>query len=237
MCDYFVLTKQKDETVNDDSKNQILIFSENVFILPKNLINYYMTNGLFESRLIEWCKIFGNLQKSFLDIGAHTGTYGINLSSYFKHVYCFEPQRLTYYALCGSVSLSNIKNVTCYNVGLGTEEQCGMKCLNIISLDGGGSSLLEQKDEVLGTEVIEVRTLDSYNLKDVGFIKMDVEGNEANVLLGSKQTLIDCDYPKILFEMNKTNPELISFLQNIGYKIIHINGSVNMCLAERPIGT
>lgn len=76
-----------------------------------------------------------------LDIGAHSGTYTISLAENCKNVYSFEPQKMTFYSLCGSIALSNIKNVTCINTGLGSEEQVGIQKLNIISLDGGGSTL------------------------------------------------------------------------------------------------
>jgi len=33
---------------------------------------------------------------------------------------------------------------------------------------------------------IEIRTLDSYNLSNIGFIKMDCEGMELDILKGSK---------------------------------------------------
>ena len=42
---------------------------------------------------------------------------------------------MTYYSLCGSIALSNIKNAVCLNFGLGTHDQVGKQTLNIISLD------------------------------------------------------------------------------------------------------
>ena len=50
---------------------------------------------------------------------------------------------------------------------------------------------------------IDVRTIDSYNIDNVGFIKIDVEGNEYDVMLGGVKTIdkfkptcmIEC-YPK-----------------------------------------
>ena len=47
-----------------------------------------------------------------LDIGANIGTHTIPFSKmvYRGHVYAFEPQKMTYYGLCGGVALSNLKN-------------------------------------------------------------------------------------------------------------------------------
>ena len=232
MTDYFILTKNTENICNDEN-NKIIYVKDKVYILPKNLINYYVNNGLFEKNLIEWCKQFCKKDKNMLDIGAHTGTYSISLSDYCNKVYAFEPQKMTYYALCGSVGLSNIKNITCLNYGLGDEEQVGKRILNIISQDGGGSTLHnEENNNILFTEEIEIKTLDSFNIENISFIKMDVENNELQVLLSSENTLKKSNYPKILFEMNQKNIQLIEFLENLQYDVIPINGYMNMFLAS-----
>jgi FkbM family methyltransferase len=231
MCDYFILTKPNNNNINNDEKNQFICVKEKVYILPKNNITYYINHGLFEKSLIDWCKQFCKKDKNMLDIGAHSGTYTISLAEYCNNVYSFEPQRMTYYSLCGSVALSNIKNAICLNIGLGTEEQVGKQVLNIISLDGGGSSL-HAESNILQTEEIEVRTLDSFNIDNISFIKIDVENNELQVLLSSQDTLKKSNYPTILFEMNTRNTELVNFLESLNYNIININGYNNMFLAS-----
>jgi len=235
MCEYFILTKPNHFDVNRDEKNQVICLTEKAYILPKNNINYYIQNGLFEKGLIEWCRQFCKKDQNMLDIGAHSGTYTISLAEHSKHVYSFEPQKMTYYSLCGSVALSNIKNVTCINLGLGSSEQVGKQTLNIVSLDGGGSTLHNNNNEVLQTEEIEIRTLDSFNIDNIGFIKIDVEENELQVLLSGKNTLERSNYPKILFEMNIENKELINFLEGIHYNIICISGYNNMFLAVNKL--
>jgi FkbM family methyltransferase len=232
---YFILSKPKtSEDITDKSQNQILYLNNNFnFILPQNLMTCYIENGLFESNLMEWCKQFCNPNKIFLDIGSHTGTYGISLSKYCKHVYCFEPQKMTYYSLCGSVALSNIINITCLNFGLGSNEQSGKNILKIVSNDGGGSTLHSNNMNVLKEEEIEIKTLDSLNITNIGFIKMDVEDNELFVLKGSIETLKQSNYPIILFESNYNNTELFDYIKYIGYNVIQIQGVTNMFLATR----
>lgn len=232
MTSYFILSKEKNKDFVDNNNNSIISLNNKYnFILPYNNIYYYIQNGLFENELIGWCKELCNKDKVMLDIGAHTGTYSIYLSNYCKMLYAFEPQKMTYYSLCGSVSLSNCHNIECINYGLGSEEQVGTKELNIISQDGGGSSI-QPLNNILCKELIKVRTLDSFNIKNIGFIKIDVEGNELDVIKGSLNTLRGSNNPFILFESNETNIELFEFITNIGYKIININGYSNMFLAE-----
>jgi FkbM family methyltransferase len=228
-CKYFILSKPLNNTI-DDNTNQIIFLNSKSYILPQNNINYYMNNGLFEKHLIDWSKQYCSKDKNMIDIGAHSGTYSISLADNCKEVYSFEPQKMTYYSLCGSVALSNITNITCINVGLGSEKQVGINTLNIVSLDGVGSTL-HNNNNILRTEQIEIKTLDSYNIENIGFIKIDVEENELDVLKGSLITLQKSNYPNILFESNIINEPLFNFVRNLNYKIIQINGYKNMYLA------
>jgi FkbM family methyltransferase len=243
-CSYFILQKPNDKTtdVGNDDYNKIITIdnnqrtSTNIYILPYNNVDYYRHHGLFEKGLIEWSKQFCSLDKNMLDIGAHTGTYSISLAHLCNKVYAFEPQQMTYYALCGSVALSNIKNINCIKYGLGSENQDGIQTLNIVSDDGGGSTLHTNinthTNNILQTESIEVKTLDRFNITNISFIKMDVEDNELNVLQGSINTLINSNYPKILFESNTFNEKLFNFLKGLNYNIISISGVSNMFLAS-----
>lgn len=236
-CEYFILFKPNDSLIDDDSENQVVLNNFKSFILPKNNINYYIANGLFEKNIIEWSKCLCNADKDMLDIGAHTGTYAISLAKYCNHVYAFEPQKMTYYALCGGVALSNATNVTCFNIGLGSTEQVGKQILNNISVDGGGSTLhkdINNVKNILCTEEIEIKTLDSYNFINIGFIKIDVENNELQVLQNSINTLKNSNYPKILFEMNEYNPKIVTFLTvELNYSITKLINTNNMYLASR----
>ena len=103
--------------------------------------------------------------------------------------------------------------------------------VKIVSADGGGSTLHSNNNNVLQTEEIEIRTLDSFNIDNISFIKIDVEDNELQVLMASQITLERSNYPKILFEMNIKNTKLIDFLEQLNYNIIPINGYNNMFLA------
>lgn len=234
---YFILSKSAEDRVDDNGDNQIVYLNpgkRQIYMLPEVNLDYYWRRGLFECQLIEWSKQFCHIGKRFLDIGAHTGTYAISLASVVKDVVAFEPQRSTYYALCGSVAASGLADkIECHRCGLGSEEQAGAQSLKIVSNDGGGSSLAPGENEcVLREETVEIRTLDSFGFRNIGFIKMDVEGNELNVLRGALDTLRLSGYPSILFESNGPNPTLFGFLKEaLKYKIVTVGGVSNMFLA------
>jgi len=233
---FFILNKNSNDNFTNNNFNTIHTFTNtsNSYLLPQNLLTDYIQRGLFEQNLIDWTKQFCSKSKNFLDIGAHTGTYAISLADYSNKVYAFEPQKMTYYALCGSVALSSKYNIECYQIGLGSSEQRGFQTLNINSIDGGGSSIIDISNKPLGTEIIEVKTLDDFNITNIGFIKMDVENNELNVLHGALETLKNSSYPKILFEFNKgNNADIFTFLKNLDYKVINISGTGNMYIAEK----
>ena len=139
----------------------------------------------------------------------------------------------------------NQKNIHCFQLGLGSQDQVGKTMLKIRSLDGGGSSICDiDSDIIIEQEDIMVQTLDGFfemqdaeNLPQIEFIKMDVEYNELNVLKGAIQTLSSNNYPTILFEANTDsdlNKELFDYLEYVlPYKVVSINGYNNMFLAVR----
>jgi FkbM family methyltransferase len=228
MTSYFVVSKTK--TFEYSRVTTFNPVSDINYILPLNHIQHHIANGLFEEKLIEWSRQFCNKDKVFLDIGSHTGTYALSLSQYCKYVHAFEPQKMTYYALCGSVALSNINNIECHNYGLGSEEQVGEQTLKIVSIDGGGSSL-HSTAGIIGEEQITIKTLDSLNIDNIGFIKMDIEENELYALQGAVETIKRCNNPPILFECNTINEKLFTFITSLDYRIINISGFSHMFLA------
>ena len=134
---YIILTKDERDATDDNRNNQIFFVNKPLtYLMPSVNHTYYAERGLFENNLIEWCKQFCKKDATFLDIGAHTGSYAITLAPYSGKVVAFEPQKMTYYALCGGVALSGATNIDCLKLGLGNESQNGAKTLHIVSNDG-----------------------------------------------------------------------------------------------------
>ena len=261
---YFLLSKPNDGTdILDIHNDQIHYINQPmIMLIPREYITHHSLYGIYESSLMTWIQQeFSSKEKLFIDIGAHTGTFTICLARSFQHVYAFEPQKMTYYALCGSVALSGLDNVTCLNTALGSHIQvsdsAGVGILYKNSADGGTSTLhlssllssssldgndpgnpIIHKDDI-STENVKLCVLDKYKnifSGNIGVIKIDTEENELDILMGSIQVLHDSNLPYIFFEANSGKLQDINhfLIDVVGYKsIVPIRSYKNMYLASK----
>lgn len=203
---------------------------EKKYRLPLVHREYHLKNGLFEKDLLEFCYNLCNERnmknKVFIDIGAHCGTYSVYLKELFVTIWAFEPNSIIcQYGLMPTLEYNNHKYnyIWPFRYALGSEEQCGNQKLYIDSVDGGTGSLYEKKDYI-GVMDVSVITLDGFmdcknkNHFDIGFIKIDVEGNELNVLKGGILT-IQKYRPYILFECNGSITDLKNYLNGTNYNV------------------
>ena len=152
----------------------------------------------------------------------------------------------TFYYLCANIALNNIDyKVTKYNCALSNNEGIAEYLIRDPG-DGGGNGISKfDRDDKNPPPSIDVpkKTLDSFQLTNINFIKMDVEGHEKEVLEGAVQTIINNNYPKILFESwdehheangtpaMKLKKELFDFIHGLGYRIMKVG--TDMYLAEK----
>ena len=83
---------------------------------------------------------------------------------------------------------------------------------------------------------VSCKPLDSYGLKDVGFLKIDVEGHELEVLRGAKETLCR-SLPSLLVEAEErhragTVAAVWGYLRPWGYRRMILQGSRLVELTE-----
>ena len=69
-----------------------------------------------------------------------------------------------------------------------------------------------------GNVKVPIKTIDSFQYQNVGFIKYDIEGYELRAIKGSEQT-IKKYFPVIIVEQNKGNTDAVELLQSWGYKL------------------
>ena len=217
--------------VEDEKK--IYRMDENNYMVPEAMVQYLKDYKAPEHEMIEWTlNKFADSDKVFVDVGAHVGTYTWTLAPHFRRTYAFEPTVETFNYLSANVLLKGLsRKVDIHNIALGNED--GLKTFFERSTDGGtnGFRLEYDGDAWVGNNqaryMKEIKRLDYFKITNIGLIKIDVEGYELEVLKGASQTLIDNDYPPILFESwpphHKTNiklqNDLFNYLDEIGYEV------------------
>lgn len=176
----------------------------------------------------EWCEyelqLLGSLIKDgdiVIDAGANIGTHTVAFADMVGRtgkVVAFEAQPRLFNILCANLVLNCIEHVEARCEALSSVSDGMMPISDLPSSDasfnfgavplaGGGS----------GRSIRSV-SIDSLNLPDCALIKADVEGMEADVLSGAKQT-IGKFKPVLYVENNGEESSKISgALSDVGYK-------------------
>lgn len=130
--------------------------------------------------------------RTAVDVGAHIGLWSYNLAPEFKAVEAFEPCEAHRECFRKNVDGMNM-NATLHPYALGERE-------GSVSLYTGPAS--SGDTWVKGDGDIPMRTLDSFGLRNVDFIKIDCEGYEEFVLRGA-EILIGTWRPVIVVEQKR----------------------------------
>jgi FkbM family methyltransferase len=141
-------------------------------------------------------------RRNAVDIGANKGTYTYALSRLAKRVWAFEPNPKMFDVLRRAAAA----NVTASMVAL--SDRSGQAELRVPRMRKGGFS--NQGASLSATKIadnyrsvtVEARRLDDLALPDIGFMKIDVEGFEQEVLDGARETIRQ-SRPVILIEMEE----------------------------------
>jgi len=222
----------KNNCVQTNSKNILKCSVDSkIFFCDKNdsIVSSSIRAGItWESFMHQYFKKFSNRNKIALDIGANIGTHTVYLSEYFKEVHGFEPQRKVFDLLKSNIKINNCHNVKLHNFGLGVKNEIVQmqKFDENSDYNQGGVGIdLNENDEPKGEEIY-VKVLDELNLKDVGFIKLDVEGYEYFVLKGGERT-ISISRPIVIIEINYKSKEyrkdIFQFFKKLRYKLTRIS--------------
>jgi len=143
-----------------------------------------------------------------LDIGSNIGQWTRPLAGKFISVICFEPN--PNFRECFTKNI-NENNVVLWPYGLSDRSHSAKQDFNSTMLGEGDGD-------------IQCKTLDSFNLTNVDFVKIDVDGYEVPLLNGARETLTK-NNPVINIEMKYDKRSDIAFksariLKDLGYKFV-----------------
>ena len=161
----------------------------------------------------------------FLDIGSNIGNHTLYFfkRGLIEFAYCFEPVKDTFDILKKNIEINNLQNnVVLFNAGVGREK--GNAVLKYYNSQNIGMSQLSSDQN--GN--IPIVSIDDLNIEEkIIFIKIDVEGFEANVIKGMTETL-KRNTPLIMIEIRDyLFAEIDDTLQAIGYNHIAIDNNAH----------
>ena len=125
-----------------------------------------------------------------LDCGAHIGAFSIYAAKKAQKVYAFEPAKIELNTLKENIKINHCKNIKIIpkavtsKIGFVKLILNGTYCHRIVNSDS------EQEEKIAKVKTISIdEFVKGEKLKQVNFIKMDIEGSETKALLGAKETL------------------------------------------------
>ncbi len=156
------------------------------------------------------------------DVGANQGQYATLATTIFKdkaNIYSFEPGKTTFSIL--EKNTSAIPNIHRNNIALGKEVSDAT--LHYDQTGSGLASLYERKLDHINinfsqNENVTVTTLDAFcglqSINKIDFLKMDVEGNELDVLKGAHEMLKSKKITMLQFEFGGANIDSRTYFQD-----------------------
>lgn len=206
------------------------IFFSEKYLLEKRLKRAIKKNYEKELEIVDK---YSDKSKDALDIGVYRGVYSYKLSQNFKTVHSFEPNPLLYPYLEKNLK-KVINNMILYNLALsdinGSSElklPIRSKSIfknNIEELFKLGAATMHPNNIIDNCKKvpIQMKRLDDIKIKNnIGFIKIDVEGHEKNVIQGGLDT-IKRNKPILLIEIEEKHTkkpveETINFIKSLNY--------------------
>ena len=162
-----------------------------------------------------------------IDIGANMGYYSVFMSKFAGstgRVYAVEPVPLFAEIWKKNTTSSKNKNLTLFNCALGESEsnvEMGMPVINGEVHHGMTKVLSDENSSFNEKFSVSMKNPDQLfaEIKNIDFIKIDVEGYESIVFENMQKTIIRCK-PLIQSELSgaENRIKVINLLQNLDYQ-------------------
>ena len=204
-------------------KHGIFSYYTNDEYIGKSLSEY---GEWSETEVILLKKLVRN-NENIIEIGSNIGTHTIPLAKHVFNggmVYAIEPQSQNYKLLSNNIKDNKLQNVKILKLAISSKQ--GEAYMNIfnenLKNNYGDSKIFENNFQ--NSESVVVKTLDQLfyvdnkKKKPIKLIKCDAQGQELNIILGSKK-IINAYKPFLYLENDdiNTSKSLIENIKNMGY--------------------
>jgi len=139
--------------------------------------NFINSTGTYQRNTLLVAVAFCEQKRNAIDIGAHCGLWSMHLTKLFNHVDAFEPIKA--HRECFDENVEG--SVKLYPFALGDTD--GDVFLHLEEDNTGHTHIAKE-----GVKA-RMKKLDSFDFREVDFIKMDCEGFEYFVCLGGEETI------------------------------------------------
>jgi len=136
-----------------------------------------------------------------VDIGAHVGMFSRVLACCFGKVTAFEPTPDSFECLEANTADATRCDLTLHHCALGAQD-----ATLHMHYKPSTSPMTHVSPDDDGNITVPVKRLDDFDLTEVDFLKMDVEGFEYFVLQGGERTIRSCK-PTVMIEQKPNNAE------------------------------
>lgn len=200
---------------------EFFIFEDDVFV--SRCLEMYGEWSEGEMPVYETCI---KPDMAVIEVGSHIGAFTVPISKLCKAVYSFEPQRKVFQVLNANLTLNNCHNVYSYMMAVGqSDEVMQLKEIDYESsitkqgFNSGAIKLKQIETKENGYPSYQV-TLDRFIPENVpvGFIKVDAEGMEIEVLQGA-MNIIAKHKPMLYLESAPGDTDLIRCVKEMGYRV------------------
>jgi FkbM family methyltransferase len=163
-----------------------------------------------------------------LDVGANTGFYSVvmaHLVGDTGRVHSFEPSKVFRELLVANLAANDLRNVSVYPIGLSAHAETGIlhRTRDTATQLAGVHPADKSADETIELDSLDARA-EALALTRLDFIKLDIDGGEADFFAGAQRTMARFR-PRLLLEVvpallarkNLRITDLLRPLEDLGY--------------------
>ncbi len=200
------------------------LYNRTDIMIPDNMRFYQATWSKYAMEFF-WKEAPRRQKGIFMDVGANIGTTSIyfrkRLAEDLSYI-AFEPVKENYKILKANCILNDCGDIVAENAGV--SDVNGTKSMKVVYTNYGGSRIADNGNNA---EICKMVSLDEYikekaiNPQDISYIWMDIEGHEANAIIGARE-LLSMSEASLFMEYNAIEYKKNDMLENILHNLREI---------------